>query len=144
MRDPQQATKLGRTDLGRGTSRFQITVDTTEQIFNLRLLVEKHLLHQKKLYHNFIDFKKAFDRVWHAGLWRVLKEYDVDNRLIELIKLLYDEATSAVLLNGNAGYFFRTTVEVQQGCQLSPTLFNIFLETILQKALTSTCEFIGE
>jgi hypothetical protein len=115
---------------------FRSQRSTTEQIFNLRLLVEKHLEHQKELYHNFIDFKKAFDRVWHEGLWRVLKEYNIDNQLIEVIKSLYDEATSAVLLNGNAGDFFPRTVGVRQGCPLSPVLFNIFLEKIMQKALT--------
>ena len=72
----------------------------------------KHLEHQKELYHNFIDFNKAFDRVWHEGLWRILKEYNIDNQLIEVIKSLYDEATSAVLINENAGDFFPTTVGV--------------------------------
>ena len=94
---------------------------TTEQIFNLRLSVEKPLQHHRKeLYHNFIDFNKAFDRVRHEGLWRFLKEYNIDNRLIEVIKSLYDEPTSDVLLNGNAEVFFRTTVEVRQGWSLSP------------------------
>jgi len=41
---------------------------TVEQIFNIRLLIEKHILHQHVLYHNFINFKKAFDRVWHEVL----------------------------------------------------------------------------
>ena len=108
----------------------------TEQIFNMRLLAEKHLKHQKNLYHNFIDLKKMFDRIWHEGLWRVLKEYDIDNRRIEVISSLYDEATSAVLLNGKAGYFFQTTAGARQGCPLSPVLFNILLEKIKQKALT--------
>ena len=36
---------------------------TTEQIFNLRILCEKYLQHQQSLYHVFVDFKKAFDRV---------------------------------------------------------------------------------
>ena len=97
---------------------------------------EKYLDYQKELYHNFVNFKKAFDRVWHEGLWRVLKEYNIDNRLIEVIKSLHDEATSAVLLNGNAGDVFRATVGVRQGCQLSPVLFIIFPEKIMQKALT--------
>ena len=35
----------------------------TEQMFNLRILCEKYLQHQQDLYHVFIDFKKAFDRV---------------------------------------------------------------------------------
>ena len=47
----QQASKPGRTELGRGTSRFQSQSSTTEQIFNLRLFGEKHLEHQKELFH---------------------------------------------------------------------------------------------
>ena len=37
---------------------------------------------------------------------------------------------SVVLLNGNTGDWFRTTVGVWQECQFSPTLVNIFLERI--------------
>ena len=44
---------------------FRAGRSTTEQIFNLRILCEKYLQHQQNLYHVFIDFKKAFDRVWH-------------------------------------------------------------------------------
>ena len=47
---------------------FRAGRSTTEQIFNLRILCEKYLQHQQNLYHVFIDFKKAFDRVWHAAL----------------------------------------------------------------------------
>ena len=48
----------------------------------------KDLEHQSQLFHNFINFKKAFDRVWHNGFWRGLKEYNIDNRLICVIMLL--------------------------------------------------------
>ena len=47
---------------------FRAGRSTTEQIFNLRILCEKYLQHQQDLYHIFIDFKKAFDGVWHAAL----------------------------------------------------------------------------
>ncbi|WP_419652868.1 RNA-directed DNA polymerase, partial [Thiolapillus sp.] len=43
---------------------FRAGRSTTGQIFNLRILCEKYLQHQQDLYHVFIDFKKAFDRVW--------------------------------------------------------------------------------
>ena len=37
--------------------------------------------------------------------------------------------------NGSTGEWFRTTVGVRQGCLLSPTLFNIFLERIMCETL---------
>ena len=45
---------------------FRARRSTTKQIFNLRFLCEKYLNHQQDLYNVFIDFKKAFGRVWHA------------------------------------------------------------------------------
>ena len=47
---------------------FRAGRSTTEQIFNLRIQCEKYFQRHQDLYHVFIDFKKAFDRVWHATL----------------------------------------------------------------------------
>ena len=44
-------------------------------------------------------------------------------------------ATSAVQMNGRIGEWLRKTVGVRQGCLLSPTLFNIFLNWIMSDAL---------
>ena len=45
------------------------------------------------------------------------------------------KVTSAVCFNGSTGDWFRTTVGVRQGCLLSPTLSNIFLERIMADPL---------
>ena len=113
---------------------FRAERSTTEQIFNLRILCEKYLQHQQNLYHVFFDFKKAFDRVWHAALWATMRKYNISANLVRTIEQLYDKATSAVQMNGSIGEWFRTTVGVRQGCLLSPTLFNIFLELIMSDA----------
>ena len=102
---------------------------TTEKIFYLKILCEKYLQHQQDLYHVFIDFKKAFDRVWHAALWATTRQYNINANLTRMIQNLYDKATSAVYLNNSIGVWFRTTVRVRQGCVLSTTLFNTFLES---------------
>ena len=114
---------------------FRAGRSTTKQIFNLRTLYEKYLQHQQDLYHVFIDFKKAFDRVWRAALCATTKKYNISTNVIQVIKKLYNKAASAVLFNGSAGDWFRTTVGVRQRCILSPTLFNIFLERIMRDAL---------
>ena len=107
---------------------FRAGRSTTEQIFNLRILCEKYLQHQQDLYHVFIDFK-------HTALWATMKKYNISTNLIQVIKNLYDKASSAALFNSSIGDWFRTTVGVRQGCLLSPTLFNIFLERIMTDAL---------
>ena len=65
---------------------FRAEMSTTEQIFNLRILREKYPQHQQDLYNVFIDFKRAFDRVWHAALWATMKKYNISTNLIQVIK----------------------------------------------------------
>ena len=66
---------------------FRAGRSTTDQIFNLRILCEKYLQHQLDLYHVFIDFKKAFNRVWLAALLETMKKY-ISTNLIQVIKNL--------------------------------------------------------
>ena len=64
-----------------------------------------------------------------------MRKYNNSANLVRTIVQLYDMATSAVQMNGSIEEWVRTTVEVRQGCLLSPTLFNIFLERIMSYAL---------
>jgi hypothetical protein len=51
----------------------------------------------------FIDFKKAFDRVWHAALWATMTMYNISANVTKVIEQLYNKATSAVYYNGSIG-----------------------------------------
>ncbi|GFO47102.1 endonuclease-reverse transcriptase [Plakobranchus ocellatus] len=114
---------------------------TVEKICNVRILMENLIspaptgaspcLHRFK--------KKTFDRVWHEALWSTMREYNINSNFISVIENLYNKATSAVFYNNNIGDWFRTIVGVRQGCLLSPTLFNIFLERIMTDALEDHC-----
>ena len=82
-----------------------------------------------------MDFKKAFDRVWHAALWATMRLYNINANLIRTIDCPYNKATSAVYLDNNIGEWSQTTIGVRQGCLLSPTLFNSFLQRMMADAL---------
>ncbi|XP_052271344.1 uncharacterized protein LOC127872048 [Dreissena polymorpha] len=75
---------------------FRAERSTVEQIFNRGVIIEKHLQYQRELFHIFIDFKKGFDRVWHDGLWQVLRGFNNDEGLVKVIQELYGNASSAV------------------------------------------------
>ena len=92
---------------------FRAGRSTTEQIFNLHIPCEKYLQLQQDLYHVFIDFKKAFDRVWHAALWATMNKYNISTNLIRVIKNLNDKATSAALFNCSTGDWFWTIIGVR-------------------------------
>ena len=64
-----------------------------------------------------------------------MRSYNIEEGLIRVIEALYNDASSAVKLNSCIGDFFKMSIGVRQGCILSPTLFNIFLEKIMQETL---------
>ena len=92
---------------------------TVEQITNYIIIMEKHIEILKDLFHNFIDFKIAFDRVWHQGLWQVMDNFGISDGITQLIKSLYKSSTSAILLDNIKGDYFKTTVGVHCTARLS-------------------------
>ena len=116
---------------------------TVEQVSALTLLIQ-HRLEKKdgKVFAVFIDYKKAFDRVWHDGLFIVLQHYGVPQKLINIIRDLCNKAQSCIRLNNNLTEWFETKIGVRQGCLLSPDLFNLFLENILAEAFED-CKNLG-
>ena len=62
-------------------------------------------------------------------------KYNMGKRLNETVKWLYGKATSALIVQSTVGKKIHTSVGVYQGCLLSPTLFNIFLECLVTDAL---------
>ena len=71
-----------------GDASFGAGRSTVGQIFDCRVILAKHLEHQRSLYHNSINFKKAFDRVCHDSLWKVLIGGTIDGGFIKVIQAL--------------------------------------------------------
>ena len=62
---------------------------TGDHVFTLLTLIDKYVQnHNEKIYACFVDFKKAFDSVWHDGLMNKLPQIDVHGPFYNLIKIL--------------------------------------------------------
>ena len=88
---------------------FRKDRSTTEQITNLRMMCEKTRNHQRIICHNFIDFKKAFNRVCHEALW--MRKY-IGKHITRLIKRLYEVAKTKVMVGDQFSEWFKATVGV--------------------------------
>ena len=62
---------------------------TRDQIANICWIIKKARKFQKNIYFCFIDYAKAFDCVDHNKLWKILKETDIPDHLICLLRNLY-------------------------------------------------------
>ena len=72
---------------GRTQSGFKQGMGTREGIFNLRIIIEKLLDKHKKIYICYIDYKKAFDRVYHEKLIETLETLQVSKQKMDSQKL---------------------------------------------------------
>ena len=103
---------------------------TTDAIFILRQLQEKHLAKRKDLYFLFIDLEKAFDRVPRKVLWWALSKLGVEEWAFKVVQSMYKFAKSSVRVNGNFSSEFDVKVGVHQGSVLSPLLFICVMEAL--------------
>ncbi len=96
-----------------------------DKIFAVKMLVEKYLEKDRKLFAAFMDLEKAYDRTDRKGVWDTLRVYGVTGRLLEGIRS-YENASASVGVNGELSDSFSVEVGVRQGCMMSPWLFNIY------------------
>ena len=46
------------------------------------------------MHHNFVDFRKAVDRVRRRELWTVLRKYNFGNSLTKVMEASYNDSSS--------------------------------------------------
>lgn len=80
-----------------------------------------------------LDAEKAFDRVAWDYMDAVLKHIGILPQMRSYIKVLYSNPTARVRVNGHLSDAFNLHNGTRQGCPLSPLLFVITLEPLLNK-----------
>ena len=116
---------------------------TRDQIANIHWNIEKAREFQKSIYFCFIDYAKAFDCVDHNKLWKILKEMGISDHLTCLLRNLYAGREATFRTGHGTMDWFQIGKGVRQGCILSPCLFNLYTEYIMQNARLDE-SFLGE
>jgi len=114
-----------------GFRRHRSTID---MVFTLRLLQEKCIEQNKPFLAVFVDLTKAFDSVSREGLYLVLHKLGCPPKLLAIIKAFHDGMSARVDFDGDLSEAFTVKCGVKQGCVLAPTLFGIFISTLLHIA----------
>ena len=97
--------------------------------------MEKAKEFQKNIYFCFLDYAKTFDCVDHNKLWKILQEMRIPYHLTCLLRNLYAGQEARVINRHGTTDWFQIGKGVRQGCILSPFLFNLYAEYIMQKAM---------
>ena len=113
--------------LGDEQAGFRQGYSTIDHVFVLHTLIELYLFSKKKVYCAFIDYKKAFDLIDRTSLWAKLISYNINGRVLTVIKNMYEKAKSCVRQGIQLSQMFSCNIGVRQGENLSPLLFAIYL-----------------
>ena len=89
---------------------------------------------QKNIYFCFTDCAKAFEYVNHNKLWKILKEMGVPDYLTCFLRKLFVDQEAIVRTGHETIYWFKIGKRTYQGCILSPYLFNLYAEYLMQNA----------
>ena len=112
---------------------FRRNFRTSDHVFTLKTLIDQAFSSEKKLYTCFVDFRKAYDTVWRDGLILKMLSNGVSNRFCDIIQAMYQNLQSSVQLPCGISMPFQSKVGLKQGCNLSPMLFNIFINGLIKK-----------
>ncbi|KAI5708046.1 hypothetical protein M8J77_015361 [Diaphorina citri] len=121
---------------------FVNAVGTREALFAVQVLVQRCRDVNCDVYSCLIDYQKAFDRVQHEHMIKILKKTGVDDKDLKIITNLYWNQSATIRVDGEQTEAIKIERGVRQGCILSPLLFNIYSEQIFKEALEEVDEGI--
>ena len=103
-----------------------------DNIFALKIIKEKLWEYNQSVQYLFIDFQKACDSIHRDTLWDCMKEFEIPTKLINMCKTCVQTARSVVRIEGTLSSFFENKPGLKQGDPLSPILFNLALQKVIQ------------
>ena len=106
---------------------------TRDQIANIHWIMEKQENSRKTSITVYLTTLKPLT-VWITTNWKILKEMGIPDHLTCLLRNLYAGQEATVRTGHGTTDWFQIGKGARQGCILSPCLFNLYAEYIMQNA----------
>ena len=104
---------------------------THDAIFVLKSIVSIYKQRNNKpVYACFVDFSKAFDSVIRSAMFFKLGQLGITGGALKLITSIYSHSEHIIKSGGSYSIPLPSKLGVKQGCNLSPLLFNLFVNDI--------------
>ena len=107
---------------------------TRDGIFTLQTICERAFEMQRERYLCFIDYEKAFDKVQHEKMIKMLDNQNIGKENIRIIRKLYWTQEAAIKIEDSISNWTTIRRGVRQGCMISPLLFNFYTEHIMRES----------
>ncbi|KAF8064477.1 LINE-1 reverse transcriptase-like [Scenedesmus sp. PABB004] len=119
LHDAQQGFRPGRS--------------AADNIFMLTSCLDARAAQGLDTYVLFLDIAKAYDTVWRSGLLHNLWRVGVRGRMFRVLANMTDRTRSMVRHRGALSTAFEPGLGWEQGDTLATTMFNVFINAVLQE-----------
>ena len=122
---------------------FQRGHSTIDQVHRLTDVIEKTLESKKVCAAVFLDVSQAFDRVWHQGLIKKIRNFLPESHVCIIESYLTDR-TFRVKQKSNYSAIKKIGASVPQGSSISPLLYTLYTYDIPQSTETKIFTFADD
>jgi hypothetical protein len=105
---------------------------TTDQIFCLKMILERTCEYKVDIHQLYIDYKQAYNTINRAELVEIMKEFGIPMKLVRLVKMTLANTNSKVKIQGKLLPSYETMIGLRRKDSLSALLFKLCMEKIIR------------